>query len=132
MFFGFLKPKPKYPEVDRRRELRLPAEDEFVLEFQANHSHYIGSSRDVSIHGVRFVSTCKLKPSQKIILNFRFPHSFPGEQKFSVKATVARVYLPRGANRYRVGCSLQHESDVTEEAMRQFVFWLESRSGSEK
>ena len=128
LFFGFLKKLGKYPDVERRREERYPAEDEFVVEFQGGSS-YIGSSRDISVHGVRFATTCKLKQGSKIVLNFRMPQEFPGAKRFAVKAKVARIYKPRGTERYRAGCSLIHEEEKTREAIRQFVYWLEHPKG---
>ena len=125
MFFGFLKKKKKYPDVDRRREKRYAAEDEFLLEFRENGSHYLGHSRDISVHGVRFATTCKLRARKNVILNFRLPQKFPGTRHFSVKGKVARIYKPLGTERYRVGCSLTHEGETTKEILRQFIDWLE-------
>ena len=127
MLFGFLKPKPKFPDFDRRRELRYEAEDEFILEFKERNSRYVGSSRDISIHGVRFATTCKLRAGKTLILNFRFPAEFPGERQVSVKAKVVRAYKPQGTERYRVACRLHHEEEKTKEVIRQFIFWLESK-----
>lgn len=124
MLFGFLKKQKKFPEVDRRREERYNADDEFVVEFQSG-TPYLGSGRDISIHGVRFATTCKLKRSSLVVLNFRLPQEFPGTRHFAVKAKVARVYKPLGTERYRVGCSLQHDGENTKEILRQFVHWLQ-------
>lgn len=129
MFFGFLKTKPKYPAAERRREPRYPAEDEFMLEIKQTQSHYMGASRDISLHGIRFATTYKPKLKQEILLNLRFPQSFPGPKNLLVRAKVARVYKPRGTERYRIGCSLQHENDAGKETMRQFIHWLENRPG---
>ncbi len=127
MFFGFLKRKSKVPTGERRREPRYEAEDEFMLEFKANQSHYVGASRDISVHGLRFVTTCKLQNKKDVLLNLRFPQEFPGTKHISVPAKVVRVYKPRGTGRYRIGCSLYHDSDLTKETIRQFIYWLESR-----
>jgi PilZ domain len=127
MVFGFFG-KKKYPAVDRRKEARYDAEDEFLLEFHEGSSHYLGHGRDISVHGVRFATTCKLYAKKKVLLNFRLPQRFPGTRHFSVKATVARSYKPLGTERYRVGCRLNHENDETKEILRQFIHWLEHRS----
>lgn len=129
MFFGFLRKKTKFPTVDRRKEVRYLAEDEFLVEYQDRGSRYLGNSRDISIHGVRFATTGKLHLKDELILNFRLPPEFPGTRHFSVTGQVARIYKPRGASRYRVGCSLTHDDEMTQEILRQFIYWLEHRAG---
>ena len=147
MLFDFFKKKTKFPTVDRRREARYPAEDEFLVEFsvkgesppatwragasdgQGRGSHYLGNSRDISIHGVRFATTSNLRLREELILNFRLPQAFPGTRHFSVIGKVVRIYKPRGASRHRVGCSLEHEDEGTQEILRQFIYWLEHRTG---
>ena len=126
MFFGFLRRKKKDPGSDERRmEVRYEAEDEFLIEFQEGGAHYLGNSRDISVHGIRFATTGKLKTHDKVVLNFRFPSDFPGEKHFTVPAQVMRVFKPAGTARYRVACHLLHDSEKTKEAIRQFIFWLE-------
>lgn len=128
MLRGFLKKVFNRPFQERRAEPRYQAEDDFLIEFKGIQSHYVGASRDISMHGVRFATTCKLPPKKEIMLNFRFPSAFPGESHVTVPAKVIRVYLPRGASRYRVGCRLKHTNDQTRETFRQFIFWLQTRS----
>ena len=126
MFFGFLQRKKKEIREERRIEARYGAEDEFLIEFQDSGSHYLANSRDISIHGIRFATTGKLKVRDKIVLNFRFPAEFPGLKHFKVRADVIRIYKPTGTARYRVGCRLIHDIKDTNEAIRQFIYWLES------
>jgi hypothetical protein len=127
MLFGFLKKKSKAPSVDRRKEPRYDAADEFLLEFERK-THYLGHSRDISVHGVRFATTSKMKNKEKVILNFRLPQEFPGTRHFTVKGHVVRVYKPQGASRFRVGCELDHDGEGTKETLRQFIHWLEHRA----
>lgn len=127
MLFGFLKPKPKYPASDRRKEPRYEAEDEFMLEFKAQQSHYIGAARDISVHGIRFATSCKPSIGREILLNLKFPQGFPGTKSLVIRAKVVRVYKPRGTGRYRVGCSLKHESEAGKETIRQLIHWIENR-----
>ena len=124
MFFGFLKKRK--PTGDRRKEERYPAEDEFIVDFDGGTS-YLGSSRDISIHGVRFATIHKMRKGASILLNFRMPQGFPGVRRFSVKAKVVRVYKPRGTERFRAGCSLLHTEDQTKENLRQFIHWLDHK-----
>ncbi len=127
MFFGFLKKfKKKTPTGERRMEPRYGADDEFLVEFEDRRSRYIGNSRDLSVHGLRFVTTAKLRVREKLVLNFRFPYEFPGLRQFNVRAQVIRIYRPAGTARYRIGCRLLHDSEQTKEAIRQFIFWLEN------
>ena len=125
MFFGFLRKKKKQPEgTERRMEVRYEAEDEFLIEFEEKGNHYLGNSRDISVHGIRFATTGKLKKGDKVIINFRFPAEFPGEKHFKVQAQVMRVFKPSGTVRFRVACRLQHNSEASKEAIRQFIFWM--------
>jgi hypothetical protein len=126
MLFGFLG-KKTYPAIDRRREPRFTAEDEFTLEFPDKKSKFVGSSRDISMHGIRFVTPQKISPGSTIVLNFKMPEKFPGPKQFSVKAFVVRVYKPKGTGRYRVGCKLQHENNESKDGVRQIIHWLEHR-----
>ncbi len=138
MFFGFLKKKVSFPTQERRREYRYPAEDEFIIEFAGREkeipgskdskSRYVGASRDISLHGLRFVTTYKLRKKEMILLNFRFPHEFPGEKHLSLPALVVRVYRHDGMARYRIGCALKYDNPRIEETIRQFIHWLEHRT----
>lgn len=127
MLFGFLKKNAgsaKMPVAERRKEPRYTAADEFLVEFK-DKSHYIGSSRDISVHGIRFATTRKLRAKEKIVLNFRLPLGFTGVRHFSLNAKVARVYRPSGAARYRIACELLHEDEKTKEILRQLIYWLQ-------
>lgn len=132
MLFGFLKKfksQAKYPQINRRREERFEAEDEFVVKFNTSAKvSFHGQSRDISVHGVRFATSCKLSRGRKIDLNFVFPNRFPGAREVRIPATAVRVYRPRGTERYRVACVLRHESEITKEVLRQFIHWLTHRA----
>lgn len=132
MLFGFLKrikSKTKYPSVNRRREERYEAEDEFVVRFtNSTKASFHGQSRDISVHGVRFVTSYKLSSRKIVDLNFVFPNGFPGAKEIRIPAKIVRVYRPRGTERYRVACSLNHQSEITKEVLRQFIYWLSHRS----
>lgn len=114
---------------EKRREPRIVTEESFMVRFKRKglfeSSWGMGAGRDLSLNGVRFATHVKLKEKDRLECSFYFSPRFPGPTRIDLKATVVRTYLPKDAERFRVGCKLHHVNEESREMLRQFLWWLE-------
>ncbi len=127
----FQKKKAASPrEGNERSELRLPIHG-FTVEFKRGKIFkwiVRGEVRDLSIHGVHFVTSKRFARGNRVNLTLCFPEEFPGPKRLMLDAKVVRVIRPEGAREWRVACCLRHPDDATRETIRQYLWWYETLS----
>lgn len=116
---------------EKRRETRIRAADEFMVEFRDLKSQEIilCNGRDFSINGVRFATTASMEKGNMLDITFYFPHKYPKAKKINLKAKVVHIFHPKGTRRDRIGCRLVHEDASTREILNDFLTWIRSRQG---
>ena len=101
--------------------------DDFLVEFTRKGQlpqKGCGNGRDLSLQGMRFATPVSLKKGEPLEVFIYFPRRFPDVAKIKLSAEVVRVYKPKGASRYRVGCRLVHLDISTRDMIRNFMEWL--------
>jgi hypothetical protein len=125
----FFKRKTSTDFRERRKEPRIPAKEDFLIEFKKKNfsgKPSIGNGRDISVHGIRFTSSFKLNKGDQLDVAVYLSQKFPGERKVVLKAKVVRVTKPGSLAQYRIGAELIHSEETTKEAIRNFMKWLEA------
>lgn len=125
MFFSQKRIMESWLE-DRRLETRVDIPDLLTLKlrkrglFQASLE---AKSRDLSNHGIRFVTTKNFKKGQQLHLEWSFPQAFQGEQKMKCQCRVIDVQKSRDDGGYRISCRFIDLNSGQEETLKQFI-WL--------
>lgn len=126
-FFG-KKQEEGLGTIERRREPRYRAADDFVIEFRNRKmaKPLVGGGRDISANGVRFASKLKMRKGDHLETTLVFSNKYKGKRKVKVDAKIVHAYKPRGASRYRVGCRVLH-AEESRSMVRDFLNWIETR-----
>lgn len=115
------------PRDGQRSARRYEAREGIMIEFFDPNRNVsgVGNGRDLSSTGIRFMTPSKLTPNKMITLTLYFPSAFPGQKQVTVEAKVVRVYHPRGAQNFRVGCKFIFPNEKTKEPIHQYLYWME-------
>ena len=127
----FLKKKNAEEQAkEKRAARRISSEEICVVEFETlkSQSKRLGEMKDISLSGIRFATIFQLKKKEALKITLFFPKKFYGTKTLCLDAVVARIYKPARADRYRVGCMFTDISPEDREAIRQFVFWNDTKT----
>ena len=116
------------PKDGQRSARRYEAREGVMIEFfdSSRNLSGVGNGRDLSSTGIRFMTLSKLSPKKKISLTLYFPSAFPGQKQVNLQAQIIRVYQPRGAQNYRVGCKFIFDNEKVKEPIHQYLYWMEA------
>ena len=113
---------------EKRAERRIHAADQFLIQYKAGRLFKrigMGRGKDLSVHGLRFVTTRSFKQDEKLEIELTFSSSFPGKKKIKLLAKVIQTHLSTDEEPHPVACQLFHPDETTSEAIRQFMWWIE-------
>lgn len=125
----FKKQEKKQNGKERRSSPRVIPEHEFAVDFESDgfsRMSGIGGGKDLSTSGVRFATFAPLKKGQRLEMTLTFSARFPRVSRLVIVARVVRIYRPKGAKRFRIGCQfIELETHASElETIRQFMEWV--------
>ena len=113
---------------DKRKTRRLRAPKDFEVAFKKGKFFPrigSGSGRDISMEGMRFSTTARLKIKDPLSIKLHFSPKFPGQKQIQLKAVVARIQKSKRSGQYRVGCRFQTLDAIAQETIWQFLWWLD-------
>ncbi len=111
---------------ERRLEARVDIPDLLTLKLKKKglfQPSLEAKSRDLSNHGIRFVTAKNFKKGQQLHLEWDFPSAFQGEQRMKCQCRVINVQKSKEDGQYRICARFIELSPLQEETLKQFV-WL--------
>lgn len=119
--------KKKIPNQRREKRYHIGVGCSIKTDSADTEKFHFVKPRDLSVNGVRFSSTHVFEVGTEVNLFFHFNTMFKGVSELKVRAKILRMIpAEKKSKEVHYGCEILHETESSEQVLRDFVDWLKN------